>query len=48
VPEQEVTATPSISTAQEPTVIVPVNRAKNSVVVDRSPTEHIVGEVYRM
>jgi hypothetical protein len=47
VPEQEIIETPSISTAQEPTVIVPVNKAKNSVVVDRSPTEHIVGEAYR-
>ena len=41
VPEKEVTETPSISTAQEPTVIVPVNKAKTSIVVDRSPTEHI-------
>jgi hypothetical protein len=47
VPEQEITATPSRSTDREPTVIVPVNRAKNSVVIDRSPTEHIVGEAYR-
>ncbi len=47
VPEQEIIETPSISIAQEPTVIVPVNRAKNSIVVERSPTENIVGEAYR-
>jgi hypothetical protein len=47
VPEQEITATPSRSTDREPTVIVPVNRAKNSLVVDRSPIENIVGEAYR-
>ncbi|WP_181244059.1 hypothetical protein [Chamaesiphon polymorphus] len=41
VPEQEVTQTLSKSTEREPTVIVPVNKAKNSVVIDRSPTEHI-------
>ena len=41
VPEQEIIETPSISIAQEPTVIVSVNRAKNSIVVDRSPTENI-------
>ena len=41
VPEKEIIETPSISTAQEPTVIVPVNRAKNSIVVERSPTENI-------
>jgi hypothetical protein len=44
VPEQEIIETPSRSTAQEPTVIVPVNRAKNSIVVERSLTENIVGE----
>jgi hypothetical protein len=44
VPEQEMTEPPSRSTAPEPSVIVPVNRTKNSVVVERSPTEHIVGE----
>ena len=44
VPEQEIIETPSRSTAQEPTVIVPVNKAKTSIVVDRSPTENIVGE----
>ncbi|AFY92555.1 hypothetical protein [Chamaesiphon minutus] len=41
VPEQEVTETPSRSTEREPTVIVPVNKAKTSIVVDRSPTENI-------
>jgi hypothetical protein len=41
VPEQEIIETPSISIAQEPTVIVPVNRAKNSIVVERSLTENI-------
>jgi hypothetical protein len=47
VPEQEVTQTLSKSTEREPTVIVPVNKAKNSVVIDRSHTENIVGEAYR-
>jgi hypothetical protein len=41
VPEQEIIETPSISIVQEPTVIVPVNRAKNSIVIERSPAEHI-------
>jgi hypothetical protein len=31
----------SISISQEPTVIVPVNRSKNSIVVNRSQTEDI-------
>jgi hypothetical protein len=36
-----VTETPSRATEPEPTVIVPVNRANSSVVIDRLPTEHI-------
>jgi hypothetical protein len=39
--EIPVTETPSGSTEREPTVIVSVNKAKSSVVIDRSPTEHI-------
>jgi hypothetical protein len=39
--EIPVTETSSKSTDPEPTVIVPVNRAKSSVVIDRSPTQHI-------
>ena len=41
VPEQEITEPPSRSTEREPTVIVPVNRAKSSVVVDRSQAENM-------
>jgi hypothetical protein len=47
VVEIPVTETHSRATELEPTVIVPVNKAKNSVVIDRSLTEHIVGEAYR-
>jgi hypothetical protein len=41
VVEIPVTETHSRATELEPTVIVPVNKAKSSVVIDRSPTEHI-------
>jgi hypothetical protein len=41
VVEIPVTETPSRATELEPTVIVPVNKAKSSVVIERSPTEHI-------